>query len=97
MKNTEDERVHLGSLFIITCMGGTIGSKGLHEVRELCLPGVPGHKQYTHTPDLKKLVCIFCIHTLEFQSSSVSFQLIVFKMVLFFQNICISKYIVSSR
>ena len=33
VKNTEDERVHLGSLYIITCKGGSIGSKGLHEVR----------------------------------------------------------------
>ncbi|XP_023330858.1 angiogenic factor with G patch and FHA domains 1 [Eurytemora carolleeae] len=32
VKNTEDERVHLGSLYIITCKGGSIGSKGLHEV-----------------------------------------------------------------
>ena len=33
VKNTEDERVHLGSLYIITCKGGSIGSKGPHEVR----------------------------------------------------------------
>jgi len=30
--NTEDERVKLGTLFIVTCKGGTIGSKGQHEV-----------------------------------------------------------------
>ena len=30
--NTEDERVQLGSLYIITCKGGTVGSKGSHEV-----------------------------------------------------------------
>eukprot|EP00088_Acartia_fossae_P070667 TRINITY_DN9533_c1_g1_i2.p1 TRINITY_DN9533_c1_g1~~TRINITY_DN9533_c1_g1_i2.p1 ORF type:complete len:650 (-),score=158.06 TRINITY_DN9533_c1_g1_i2:198-2114(-) len=29
---SEDERVQVGSLYIVTCKGGTIGSKGSHEV-----------------------------------------------------------------
>jgi len=32
VKASEDERVKLGSLYIVTCKGGTIGSKGEHEV-----------------------------------------------------------------
>jgi len=32
VKHTEDERVDPGFLFIVTCTGGTIGSKGTHEV-----------------------------------------------------------------
>jgi len=29
---SEDERVQVGSLYIVTCKGGTVGSKGSHEV-----------------------------------------------------------------
>jgi len=32
VKHTEDERVKAGFLYIVTCKGGTVGSKGPHEV-----------------------------------------------------------------
>ena len=32
VKTSEDEKVKVGSLYIVTCKGGTIGSKGDHEV-----------------------------------------------------------------
>jgi len=48
---SEDERVQVGSLYIVTCKGGTVGSKGSHEVLLSDLGCSKLHARFTFNTD----------------------------------------------